>query len=85
MSYDDKPWLRSYDEGVRPEIKIPDISPLSTPSEMLYQLNDCNCKALVTLDAIFEHRLLTIADQLPHLIGAKPLSSGYRNFLFKSL
>jgi hypothetical protein len=52
---------------------------------MLYQLNDCNCKALVTLDAIFEHRLLTIADQLPHLIGAKPLSSGYRNFLFKSL
>ena len=147
MSYDDKPWLRSYDEGVSPEVKIPDISlvdrfdemlkrfperpavhffgrtltyqtlmgyanrfaralmengcgpgdvvginlpnipqylvaqvgaskagcaasgisPLSTPSEMLYQLNDCNCKALVTLDAIFEHRLLSIADQLPHL------------------
>jgi len=147
MSYDDKPWLRSYDEGVSPDVKIPDISlvdcfdeilksfperpaihffgstlpyemfmghanrfaralmengcgpgdvvginlpnipqylvaqvgaskagcaasgisPLFTPSEMLYQLNDSRAKALVTLDAIFEHRLLSIAEELAHL------------------
>ncbi len=79
MSYDDKPWLRSYAEGVSPEVKIPDISTLSTPSEMLYQLNDCKGKALVTLDAIFEHRLLGIAEELRHLIGAKPLSSYSNN------
>ncbi|UCF86085.1 MAG: AMP-binding protein [Desulfobacteraceae bacterium] len=147
MSYDDKPWLKSYDEDVNPEVQIPDvslvvrfdevlelfpkrpaihffgktltyqklishanrfgrelmenecqpgdvvginlpnipqylvcqigalkagcvtsgISPLFTPGEMTYQLNDCKAKALITLDAIFEHRLLKIADQLPHL------------------
>jgi long-chain acyl-CoA synthetase len=147
MSYDDKPWLKSYDEGVNPEAVIPDISlvdhfneilkrfpdrpaihffgrtltyevlmghadrfaraliengcrpgdvvginlpnipqyliaqigalkagcaasglsPLLTPGEMAYQLNDCKAKALVTLDAIFQHRLLGISEQLPHL------------------
>jgi Acyl-CoA synthetases (AMP-forming)/AMP-acid ligases II len=30
------------------------LSPLLTPKEMAYQLNDCQAKALVTLDAIFE-------------------------------
>jgi len=34
---------------------------------MLYQLNDSRAKALVTLDAIFEHRLLSIAEELAHL------------------
>jgi long-chain acyl-CoA synthetase len=147
MSYDDKPWLKSYDEGVASEVRIPDISladrfdevlelfplrpaihffgmtftyeilmshanrfawmlietgckpgdvvainlpnlpqyliaqvgalkagcatsglsPLLTPNEMAYQLNDCKAKALVTLDAIFEHRLMGISDNLPHL------------------
>ncbi len=147
MSDDDKPWLRSYDQGVGPEIKIPDVSlvdrfdevakrfperravhflnrtftyqtlishanrfargltengcqpgdivcinlpnvpqylvaqigvskagcaasglsPLSAPGEMVYQLNDCKAKALVTLDAIFEHRFVSVAEQLPHL------------------
>jgi len=147
MSYDDRPWLRSYDEGVSPEVKIPDISlvdrfdeilkrfperpavhffgstltyqtlmghanrfaralmesgcgpgdvvainlpnipqylvaqvgaskagcaasgisPLFTPSEMLYQLSDCKARALVTLDAIFEHRLVSMAEELPCL------------------
>ena len=147
MSYDDKPWLKSYDEGITPEVRIPDISlvdrfdevqevfpqrpaihffgltvtyeilmshanrfawmliengcepadvvainlpnvpqyliaqagalkagcptsglsPLLTVNEMAYQLNDCKAKALVTLDAIFEHRLLGIIADLPHL------------------
>jgi long-chain acyl-CoA synthetase len=147
MSYDDKPWVRSYDEGVNPEVEIPDISlvdrfdevlelfaerpaihffgrtltyqtlmghanrfsraliengcrpgdvvginlpnipqyliaqigalkagcaasglsPLLTPAEMAYQLNDCKARVLVTLDAIFQHRLLGIFEELPHL------------------
>lgn len=43
------------------------LSPLLTPREIAYQLNDCRAKALVTLDAIFEHRLAGIAHELPHL------------------
>ena len=147
MSYDAKPWLKFYDEGIEPEVEVPDISmvdhfdgilkrfperpaihflgrtltyqslmghanrfaralleggcvagdvvginlpnipqyliaqlgtlkagcagsglsPLLTPREMAYQLNDCSATALVTLDAIFEHRFLSISDQLPRL------------------
>lgn len=147
MTYDDKPWLKSYDPGVEPEVEIPDttlvdkfkeitsqfpdnpaahflgitlnyrdlmahsdrfaqalmdkgcgpgdvvglnlanvpqaliamvgslkagcaisgVSPLLTPRELAYQLKDCKAKALVTLDAIFEHRLKGIADELPDL------------------
>jgi long-chain acyl-CoA synthetase len=159
MNYDDKPWLSSYDEGLGPEVKIPDISlvdrfneilrkfpdkpaihflntmltyqtlmghanrfarallengcgrgdviavnlpnipqcliaqvgglkagcatsglsPLLTPREMAYQLNDCRAKALVTVDPIFEHRLLSISDQLPHLNVV--FSTGVLDFL----
>ena len=43
------------------------ISPLLTPSEMAYQINDSNAKFLVTLDAIFEHRLREVAGEVPHL------------------
>lgn len=43
------------------------MSPLLTPPEIIYQLNDCRAKALVTLDAIFEHRLIGVADRLPDL------------------
>ncbi|MDX2447842.1 MAG: AMP-binding protein [Desulfobacterales bacterium] len=43
------------------------ISPLLTPSEMAYQINDSNTKFLVTLDAIFEHRLRAVAGDVPHL------------------
>jgi len=35
MSYDDKPWLRSYDEGVSPDVKIPDISLVDRFDEIL--------------------------------------------------
>ncbi len=43
------------------------VSPLLTPGEMAHQLNDCGAKVLVTLDAIFEHRFLGIAHQVPSL------------------
>jgi len=147
MTYDDKPWVKSYDEIVNPRIEIPNItlvdrfdqilkwfperpaihflgrslnyrdlmghanrvanalmaagcgpgdvvgtnlpnipqyliaqigalkagcatsgvSPLLTPNEIVYQLTDSRAKALITLDAIFEHRLSGISDQLPDL------------------
>jgi long-chain acyl-CoA synthetase len=43
------------------------LSPLLTPDEMAYQLNDCGAKALVTLDAIFQHRVAGIAGKVPEL------------------
>ncbi|MBW2513529.1 MAG: AMP-binding protein, partial [Deltaproteobacteria bacterium] len=43
------------------------ISPLLTPNEMAYQINDSGAKFLVTLDAIFEHRLREVAGEVPHL------------------
>lgn len=147
MSYDQKPWLKSYDDGIPPEMDMPDgslvdhfngvaakvpdapaihflgvtltyreltakadsfaqalieagcgpgdviginlpnvpqyliaqlgtlkagcaatgVSPLLTPREMAHQLSDCKAKALVTLDAILEHRLVGISDELPEL------------------
>lgn len=162
MSYDDKPWLKSYDEGIAPEVLIPDISladrfdevleffpqrpavhffgltvtyeilmghanrfawmlietgskpgdvvainlpnlpqyliaqigalkagcstsglsPLLTPNEMAFQLNDCKARVLVTLDAVFEHRLLGIIDNLPHL--KLVIATGILEFLPKS-
>ena len=147
MTYDDKPWLRSYDPGVSAEIEVSDISlvdqfdniasefaknpalhffgmslsyqelqghanrfaqflienncmsgdvvginlpnipqyliaqmgalkagcatsgmsPLLTSRELSYQLRDCRAKALVTLDAIFEHRLANVASEITDL------------------
>jgi len=43
------------------------VSPLLSAEEMEYQLKDSNAKGLVTLDAIFEGRLLGIVDNLPDL------------------
>jgi acyl-CoA synthetase (AMP-forming)/AMP-acid ligase II len=43
------------------------VSPLLTATEMAYQLNDSHARVLVTLDAIFEHRVQEIRDELPHL------------------
>jgi len=43
------------------------LSPLLTPKEMTYQLNDCKAKALVTLDAIFEKKVVDIASELSYL------------------
>ncbi len=43
------------------------VSPLLSPEEMQYQLNDSKAKALVTLDAIFAGRLIKIESNLPDL------------------
>jgi long-chain acyl-CoA synthetase len=43
------------------------VSPLLSPEEMQYQLNDSKAKALVTLDAIFAGRLVKIESNLPEL------------------
>ena len=43
------------------------LSPLFTPDEMKYQLNDNKAKALVVLDVLFEQRFAQIADQTPEL------------------
>jgi len=57
------------------------LSPLLTPKEMAYQLNDCQAKALVTLDAIFEKKLIDIATELTHLKIVFP--TGLLDFLPK--
>ena len=43
------------------------VSPLLSAEEMEYQLKDSNARGLVTLDAIFEGRLVGIASGLPDL------------------
>ncbi len=43
------------------------LSPLFTPDEMAYQLNDSGAKALVSLDLMFENVFLKIADKVPNL------------------
>ncbi|MEW6265834.1 MAG: AMP-binding protein [Thermodesulfobacteriota bacterium] len=60
---------------------ISGLSPLNTADEMVYQLNDSNAKALVTLDAIFEHRFAKVADRVPGLKLVAP--AGLVDFLPK--
>jgi long-chain acyl-CoA synthetase len=43
------------------------VSPLLTPNEMAYQINDADARVLVTLDAIFEHRVQPIQNDVPGL------------------
>jgi long-chain acyl-CoA synthetase len=43
------------------------VNPLLSEREMAYQLTDSKAKALVTLDVIFEKRLLKFLDDLPNL------------------
>lgn len=53
--------------ALRSGCAVTGLSPLLTPSEMSHQLNDCGAQVLVTLDAIFEHRLLSIKGELSEL------------------
>ena len=64
---------------------ISGLSPLNTADEMAYQLEDCGAKALVTLDPIFQHRLVPVADKLPQL--KLVISAGILEYLpkFKQL
>jgi long-chain acyl-CoA synthetase len=43
------------------------MSPLLTAPELRYQLNDSGAKALITMDAVFEHRFAEVADEIPAL------------------
>jgi long-chain acyl-CoA synthetase len=46
---------------------ITGVSPLMSEDQILYQLKDSNAKVLVTLDAVFEKRIVSIAPDLPEL------------------
>jgi acyl-CoA synthetase (AMP-forming)/AMP-acid ligase II len=41
------------------------LSPLLTPGEMVYQLNDCGAKALVIMDMLFDAKYASVAEQTP--------------------
>ncbi|MBN1571872.1 MAG: AMP-binding protein [Deltaproteobacteria bacterium] len=56
-------WLGSLKAGCT----ITGVSPLLMADGMQYQLKDSKARCLVTLDAIFQHRFLEIADKLPDL------------------
>jgi len=43
------------------------LSPLLSPTEYVYQLNDCKAKFVVTLDIVHEKIFSKIIDKLPHL------------------
>ena len=43
------------------------VSPLLSPKELAYQLNDSGTRVLVTLDTLFEEKFLKIRDKVPHL------------------
>jgi long-chain acyl-CoA synthetase len=62
--------------ALRVGCSVTGISPLLTPKEMAYQINDSGAKCLVTLDAIFEHRVQQIHDQVPNLQCIIPTSIG---------
>jgi acyl-CoA synthetase (AMP-forming)/AMP-acid ligase II len=49
------------------------VSPLLTPKELAYQLNDCQAKVLVVLDALFENSFMKIKEDVPalsHIVAA---------------
>ncbi len=51
--------------SMRAGCAISGLSPLLTPGEMVYQLNDCGARALVTLDLLFETKYARVAEQTP--------------------
>jgi long-chain acyl-CoA synthetase len=53
--------------ALRAGCPVTGISPLLTPKEMAHQINDSGAKVLVTLDAIYEHRVQPIRDDVPGL------------------
>ena len=53
--------------ALRSGCAVTGVSPLLTPKEMAYQINDADARVLVTLDAIFEHRVQPIQGEVPGL------------------
>jgi acyl-CoA synthetase (AMP-forming)/AMP-acid ligase II len=52
---------------LRAECIVTGVSPLLSGKEVAHQLNDCGARVLVTLDAIFEHRLGKFWENVPRL------------------
>jgi len=53
--------------ALRAGCSVTGISPLLTPKEYAYQLNDCGAKVLVIMDVLFEQRVMSILNDLPAL------------------
>jgi long-chain acyl-CoA synthetase len=53
--------------GLKAGCAVSSLSPLFTADEMAYQLKDCGAKALVVMDALFQHRFSGISEQVPDL------------------
>jgi acyl-CoA synthetase (AMP-forming)/AMP-acid ligase II len=49
--------------ALRAGCAISGLAPLLMPDEMVYQLNDCGAKVLVTLDVLFDAKFAAVADQ----------------------
>lgn len=60
-------YLIAHTGAIRAGCPVTGISPLLTAKEMAYQINDSGAKAVVVLDAIFEHRLSTVLKDTPNL------------------
>ncbi len=58
-------WVISFVGALKAGCAVSGVSPLYTPGEMAHQLKDSGAKALVCMDAIYEHRFCKVADQLP--------------------
>ena len=81
-------YLIAHVGALRAGCAVTGMSPLLTPKEMAYQLKDSGAKVLVTLDAIFEHRLMEITDKLPgltHIVATSiaDFFPGYKRFFAK--
>ncbi|TFF94935.1 MAG: AMP-dependent synthetase [Promethearchaeota archaeon] len=66
------------------------LSPLLSPPEMIYQLQDCNAKFIVTMDIIYEKILTKILEKLPSIKTIIPTNisefmgfSGFKVFMGK--
>jgi long-chain acyl-CoA synthetase len=76
--------------GLKAGCAVSGISPLHTAGEMAHQLEDCGARAFVVMDALFQHRLLGIADRLKSLelvcpTGLLDYLPGYKQVLAKWL
>jgi len=74
--------------GLKAGCAVSGISPLHTAGEMAHQLEDSAARAFVVMDALFQHRLLGIADRLKSLelvcpTGLLDFLPGYKQVLAK--
>ncbi|MGB6066914.1 MAG: AMP-binding protein [Desulfomonilaceae bacterium] len=53
--------------SLRAGCAVSGVSPLSSPDEMAYQINDCGARVIVALDLLFFAKIAAISDRLPKL------------------